>query len=203
MMKGCVIAIVVVVVLALAVGGCGIGKYNGIVVNEEKATAALTKIDSEYKRRYDLVPQLVEIVKGAADFEKGTLTAVTDARASVGRMQLPEDAARNPEAVEQYLTAQREFGSALSRLLVTVEAYPQLRATQNYLSFQDQYEGTENRINVARRDYIDAVKNYNVSIKKFPGNLIASNFGYEEMPQLEFEEENLTEAPKIDFSNDE
>ena len=203
MAKGCLIGVIVVLVLLLALGGCAVGKYNTIIENEQKVEETLTKIDNQYKRRYDLVPQLVEIVKGAADFEKSTITEVTEARASVGRLQLPENVARDPAALEEYMAAQAAFGGSLSRLLVAVESYPQLRATQNFLSFQDQYEGTENRIAQSRTDYIEAVKGYNVSIKKFPNNFIANAFGFEKLPQLPFEEENLTEAPKIDFSDDE
>ena len=203
MMKGCLIAGIAAVVVVLAFGGCAVGKYNTIVTNEEKASAALVEIDNQYQRRYDLVPQLVEVVKGASDFEKSTITAVTDARASVGQVKLPADAASNPEELKKYFEAQQAFGSSLSRLMVVAENYPVLRATEAYRDLQSQLEGTENRLAVARRDYIDAVRNYNVSIKRFPGNLIAGAVGYEKMPQLEFEDQGQKERPTINFKDEE
>jgi LemA protein len=202
MMKGCVIAAVAGGLLLLMMGGCVVGKYNTIIDNEQAVEAKLTEIDNQYKRRSDLVPQLVSTVKGAANFEKSTITEVTEARASVGKMQLPSDIGSNPEALQSYLAAQSQLGSALSRLLVTVESYPELRATQNFLALQDQLEGTENRIAVARRDCIDVIQAYNSSIKRFPGNVIAGTAGFEKLPQLEIPGENLSEAPVVDFGED-
>lgn len=202
MMKGFLLVLVGFLVLALMLGGCVMGQYNGIVETEQTVEAKVVEIDNQYKRRLDLVPQLVETVKGAANFEKSTITEVTEARAAVGKVQLPADVGSDPEALEAYMAAQKNLGGALSRLLMTVENYPELKATANFRDLQSQLEGTENRIAVARRDYIDAIKAYNTKIKKFPGNLIASSFGYEEMPQLEIADENLTDAPKIDFGGD-
>jgi len=201
--SGCWIALGVVVLLVLLFGGCAVGKYNGIVSAEEKVGAQWSEIHNQYKRRYDLVPQLVETVKGAADFERSTITAVTEARASVGKMQLPETLPDDPAKIQAFFEAQRGLTSALSRLLVVAENYPQLKASQNFLSLQDQLEGTENRIAVARRDYIEAVRGFNTQIRRFPNNLIAGAFGFERMPQLEVEEA-VTERPDVefDFGND-
>ncbi|MEW6074319.1 MAG: LemA family protein [Planctomycetota bacterium] len=203
MMRGCLVAILALGVLALALGGCLAGTYNTIVTKEEAAAARLTEIDNQYQRRFDLIPQLVEVVKGASDFEQETIQAVTEARASVGRLQLPADAARDPAAVQRYLEAQEKLGGALSRLLVAVENYPALKATEAYRDLQAQVEGTENRLAVARRDYIDAVQDYNVAIKRFPGNLVASALRYGPMPQLAFEDKGRRERPAIDFSGEE
>jgi LemA protein len=198
-LNGCWIGLAAAALVLLAGGGCAVGKYNGIVSNEERVQAQWSEITNQYKRRADLVPQLVETVKGAADFESSTIKAVTEARASVGQLQLPASMPEDPEAIAAFFEAQKGLSSALSRLLVVAEDYPDLRATENFLSFQDQLEGVENRIAVARRDYIEAVKNYNTGIRRFPGNLIASTFGFERLPQLEIEG-NLTEVPAVDFN---
>src|SRR5690606_12218432 len=136
-------------------GVTGIGKYNSLVTEREKVAAAWSEIDNQYQRRYELIPNLVETVKGAADFERSTLEAVVEARASVGRVQLPAELPTDPAQLDAYLRAQQGLGAALGRLFAVAESYPQLKATQNFLSLQDQLEGTENRIAVARRDYID------------------------------------------------
>ncbi len=200
--RGAASAVLVVlgalVVLLALLGGCAMSQYNGLVSADEKAAAHWTEIQNQYKRRYDLVPQLVETVKGAASFEQSTLTAVTEARASVGKLQLPESLPEDPAQLKQYFEAQQGLGSALSRLLVVAESYPELKASQGFVSLQDQLEGTENRIATARRDYIEAVKDYNVRIRRFPGNLLAGTFGFEKKPQLEIEEA-VTERPQIDF----
>ena len=143
----------------------------------------MSEIDNQYKRRFDLVPQLVSTVQGAADFEKTTLDEVTEARASVGRMQLPPGIPTDPAMLQSYMQAQQGLGAALGRLFAVSEAYPQLKATQNFLSLQDQLEGTENRIAVARRDYIDSVRAYNTTRRRFPTNFIAGMFGFDEIPQ--------------------
>src|SRR5262249_54289360 len=153
----------------------------------EKTTAAWSEIDNQYKRRYDLIPNLVETVKGAADFEKSTLTAVVEARAAVGRVQMPDKLPTDPAQLDAYIKAQQGLSGALGRLFAVAENYPQLKATQNFLSLQDQIEGTENRIAVARRDYIDAVRVYNTSIRAFPGNLIAGLFNFEPAATLQVE----------------
>jgi LemA protein len=198
-----ILALLVIVVLLLIVGGSVVGTYNKLVTGQEKIEAAWSEIDNQYKRRYDLIPQLVNTVKGAADFEKSTLEAVTEARASVGRAQLPSGLPTDPAQMQAYAQAQQTLGSALARLMVVVERYPDIKANQNFLSLQDQLEGTENRIAVARRDYIDAVRVYNTARRKFPANIIAGMFGFEKQPQLELPEESR-ETPQVefDFNND-
>ena len=201
--KGCIIAAVAIVVVILIAGLIFMGKYNSLVALEEKTEAAWSEIDNQYKRRFDLVPQLVSTVKGAADFEKSTLDEVTEARASVGRVQLPPGLPTDPAALNAYMQAQQGLGAALGRLFAVSEAYPQLRATQNFLSLQDQLEGTENRIAVARRDYIDAVQLYNTTVRRFPTNFIASMFGFEKLPQLQIEEgERATPDVNFDFGKE-
>lgn len=195
---GWLIALAVVVGAVLLLGGCVAGRYNTLVDSEERVEAQWSEVQNQYQRRYDLIPQLVETVKGAAEFEQETITAVTEARASVGRLQLPAELPEDPERLQAYFAAQTQLGSALSRLLAVAENYPQLRASQNFLSLQDQLEGTENRIATARRDYIEAVRSYNQGVRRFPGNVIAALFGFERLPQLEVEE-GVTERPEIDF----
>ena len=200
--KGCLIAIAVGVALVVILGFLFSGNYNRFVSGQEGIEAAWSEIDNQYKRRFDLIPSLVETVKGAADFERSTLTEVTEARASVGKLQLPSNLPTDPGQLNAYMNAQNSLGGALGRLMVVVERYPELKANQNFLSLQDQLEGTENRIAAARRDYIDTVKNYNTSIRKFPGNLIAGMFGFERAAQIEASEEER-QRPEVNFGSDE
>ncbi len=188
------------IVLAVVVsGGCAVSAYNGLVSSEEAVEKQWSEIQNQYKRRLDLVPQLVSTVKGAANFEQETITAVTNARASVGKVQLPNSLAENPAAAEQFLAAQGGLSSALSRLMVVAEKYPDLRATEAFRDLQSQLEGTENRIAVARGDYITAVERHNTNVRKFPNSFIASFGGFERLPQFEPEEANVDEVPTIDF----
>ncbi len=200
-LSGCIKALAAVVLVFLLGAGCVVGKYNGIVTSQENVEGRWSEIHNQYERRQDLVPQLVATVKGAGNFEKSTLKAVTDARASVGKLQLPASLPDDPEQMQKFFEAQQALGSSLSRLLVTAEAYPNLTATAGYRDLQSQLEGTENRIAVARRDYIDAVKNYNAGIRKFPGNLLASSFGFERVLQLEAKP-GVTEVPVVDFGDE-
>ena len=186
---GCLVAVGVVLLIVLIIGGTAVGSYNKLVTGQERIEAAWSEIDNQYKRRFDLIPQLVNTVKGSADFEKSTLMAVTEARASVGRAQLPAGLPTDPAQMRAYAEAQQTLGSALARLMVVVERYPDIKANQNFLSLQDQLEGTENRIAVARRDYIDAVRIYNTARRRFPANIIAGMFGFEKQLQLELEPE--------------
>jgi len=146
--------------------GCGI---NNIPTFEEDVKAAWSQLENQYQRRSDLIPNLIETVKGAAKHEKEVLTAVVEARAKVAQMQVPKDVLTNPDAFKQYQQNQDALSSALSRLLVVVERYPNIKANQNFLALQSQLEGTENRISVARRDYIEAVKKYNTELRTIPG----------------------------------
>ncbi|MDH5299429.1 MAG: LemA family protein [Desulfobulbaceae bacterium] len=158
--------------LAVSLTGCG---YNTIQQNDEAVIAAWGDVEASYQRRADLIPNLVEVVKGYAAHEKETLTAVTEARAKVGKMQLGSDVVNNPQALARFQQAQGGLSSALSRLMVVVEKYPDLKANQNFRDLQHQLEGTENRINVARVRYNEAVRLFNTSIRTFPNNL-TNNF---------------------------
>ena len=198
---GCIVAVLAVLLVLLIMGLMLMGRYNSLVTLEENVTAKWSEIDNQYKRRFDLVPQLVSTVQGAADFEKSTLDEVTEARASVGRVQLPPGLPTDPAALQSYMQAQQGLGAALGRLFAVAEAYPQLKATQNFLSLQDQLEGTENRITVARRDYIDSVRSYNTTRRRFPTNFIAGMFGFDEIPQLQIEE-GERETPDVQFDFD-
>jgi LemA protein len=195
---GCLVASGVALVLVLIVGGIFMGRYNKLVTTQETIEAAWSEIDNQYKRRFDLIPQLVKTVQGAADFEKSTLEAVTEARANVGRAQLPAGLPTDPAQLQAYVQAQQGLGSALSRLMVVVERYPEIKANQNFLSLQDQLEGTENRIAVARRDYIEAVRIYNTTRRRFPANLIAGMFEFEKQPQMQFDAAER-ETPQVEF----
>jgi LemA protein len=199
--RGCLISLITGVVLVLIVGATAMSGYNGLVSDQEMITATTAGIDSMYKRRYDLIPQLVATVKGAADYESGTLQAVVDARASVGQIKMPSELAADPDGLAAYMKAQDGLSSALGRLFAVSESYPQLRATENFLSLQDQIEGTENRIAVARGDFIKAVLKYNTRRRKFPSNLIAGMFEFEPSPTLSADP-LVREAPAISFDDD-
>lgn len=181
------VATKLVLALALALGGCGV---NNIPTYEEQAKAAWAQVLNQYQRRADLIPSLVETVKGAADFERSTLEAVVNARSKVAQTQLPADILTNPEAMQQFQQNQGALTSALARLMVVVEQYPDLKATQNFQTLQAQLEGTENRIAVARMDFINAVRAYNTELKTIPGRWWASWFYPEakEMAQFQVEE---------------
>jgi len=150
----------------LSLSGCGI---NNIPTYDEAAKAAWSQVENQYQRRADLIPNLVETVKGFAKQEKEVLVQVVEARSKITQMQVPRDIVNNPEAFKQFQQNQDGLSSALSRLLVVVEKYPELKSNQNFLALQSQLEGTENRISVARRDYIEAVKNYNTELRTIPG----------------------------------
>ena len=158
--------IAIVALAGLVLASCGI---NNIPTFEEKARAAWSQVQNQYKRRADLIPNLVETVKGFAAQEREVLTDVVEARAKAGSMQISPDMLTNPEAMKAFEQNQAALSGALSRLLVTVERYPELKSSQNFLTLQSQLEGTENRISVARRDYIEAVRVYNTELKTIPG----------------------------------
>lgn len=158
------------ILLTIVLSGCGV---NNIPTYEEQAKAAWSQVQNQYQRRADLIPNLVESVKGAANFERETLQAVVEARSKVAQTTLPPDVLTNPEAFKAFEQNQSALSSALARLMVVVERYPDLKANQNFLALQSQLEGTENRISVARRDYIEAVRVYNTELRTFPGRLWA------------------------------
>ena len=184
--------------LALLLPGCG---YNDLQRGDEQIKAAWSEVVNQYQRRADLVPNLVATVKGFAEQEKEILTRVTAARARAGQIQATPELVDNPEAFAKFQAAQRDLGGALSRLLVVAEQYPQLKSTQNFLSLQDQLEGTENRIAVARNRYIKAVESYNVTVRSFPTNLTAMLFGHKTKPNFTVEDEKaIATPPKVDFN---
>ena len=184
--------------LAMTLAGCGI---NTIPTYDEQVKAAWAQVQNQYQRRADLVPNLVNTVQGFADQEREVLVDVTEARAKVGSIQAGEDILDDPEKFKQFEQAQGQLGSALQRLMVVVERYPDLKSNQNFLALQSQLEGTENRIAVARRDYIEAVRQYNTEIRTFPGRIWHSLL-YSELEQREnFEAttENAEQAPTVNF----
>lgn len=194
-MKRLVMMVTALLGLSL-LSGCG---YNVMQANEEAVFAAWGDVEAAYQRRADLIPNLVEVVKGYAKHEAETLTAVTEARAKVGSMQVTRDAVNNPETLARFQQAQGELSSALSRLMVVVERYPDLKANQNFLDLQNQLEGTENRINVARTRYNKAVQDFNTSIRTFPNSLTNKLLLHLERKEPFTADEGAKAAPKVKF----
>lgn len=181
----------------LALSGCG---YNTFQTQDEGINASWAEVLNQYQRRADLVPNLVNTVKGYAGHEKEVLEAVTASRAKVGSLQATPELINDEQAFAKFQAAQGELTSALSRLLVVSENYPQLKADANFRDLQAQLEGTENRITVARNRYIAAVKEYNITVRSFPSNLTAMVFGYKTKPSFTVENEKaISTAPKVDF----
>lgn len=176
----------------------GISINNNLVNKQENVKESWAKVESQYQRRADLVPNLVETVKGAANFEKSTLTAVTEARSRATSIQIDPNKLDNPQALQNFQKAQAQLSGALSRLLVTVERYPDLKANQNFRDLQVQLEGTENRIAVQRNRYNQAARDYNTAIRRFPTTLIAGMLGYHEVNYFQAEK-GSEEAPKVKF----
>lgn len=167
---------------------------------DEAANAAWSEVLNQYKRRADLIPNLADTVKGYAKHEEKVFTEVTEARSKVGSIQMTAEDAANPEKLKQFQQAQGELSSALSRLLAVSENYPQLKADQNFRDLQAQLEGTENRISLARNNYIKSVQTYNTTVRQFPQNLTAKIFGLKERPNFSVENEAaVSDAPKVSF----
>ena len=182
----------------LLLPGCG---YNTIQSEDEAVSAAWSEVLNQYQRRADLVPNLVNTVKGFAEQERDVILGVTEARARVGSIQATPEMVNDPAAFEQFAQAQNQLGSALSRLLVVVERYPDLTSSQNFRELQVQLEGTENRIAVARNRYIQAVQDYNTTIRSFPSNLTAKIFGYSTKANFTVADPDaLSRPPQVDFS---
>ncbi len=189
----------VIAVFALVVGLAVSGIFNRLVTLQQGTDAAWAQVQNVYQRRADLVPNLVNTVKGAANFEKSTLTQITEARASVGRVQLPAGGApTDPQKFAEFERAQGQLGSALSRLLVVAERYPDLKATAAFRDLQAQLEGTENRIAVERGRFNEAVQAYNTAIKRFPAVIFAGMFGHQPRPYFTSTPGSET-PPKVDF----
>ena len=195
---GC-LGILLVVVLIAAISFAG--TYNRLITLGQDVDKQWSEVENQYQRRADLIPNLVQTVQGAANFEKETLTAVTEARASVGRATVtPGKAPTDPETLARYQAAQDQLGSALQRLLVVSERYPELRANQNFRDLQAQLEGTENRITVARGRFNDSAQQYNTVLKRFPTNFIGGMFGFKEKPYFKATTPGAEQAPKVQFN---
>jgi LemA protein len=191
------LALAVTLLLTLPLAGCGI---NNIPTYEQQAKAAWSQVLSEYKRRSDLIPNLVETVKGFADQERTVLTDVVEARAKATQVQIPADILTNPAAMQKFQEAQSQLSSALARLLAVVERYPDIKSGQNFLALQSQIEGTENRIAIARRDYIESVRVYNTELNTIPGRWWKALMypGSKEMATFDIAAEEVN-TPKVDF----
>lgn len=183
----------------VGLSGCGYNQFQSL---DEESKASWSEVLNQYQRRADLVPNLVNVVKGYAEHEKDVLTQVTEARAKVGSMQVTPEVLNDPNAFSKFQAAQGELSSALSRLMVVAENYPNLKADQGFRDLQAQLEGTENRITVARNRYIETIKNYNIAVRSFPNNLTAMVFGYKEKPSFTVEnEKEISKAPTVDFGD--
>jgi LemA protein len=189
----------VLLLLAVNLTGCG---YNAMQRQDEAVKAAWSEVINQYQRRADLVPNLVNTVKGYAQHEEKVFTEVTNARAKVGSIQMTPEMANDPQALAKFQAAQGELGSALSRLMVVSENYPTLKADGLFQNLQAQLEGTENRVTVARNRYVQAVQDYNTMIRTFPNNLTAKMFGYTIKPNFSVDNEKaISTAPTVDFGN--
>ncbi|PKD21064.1 LemA family protein [Salegentibacter salinarum] len=196
-MKKWLIPVIVIVVLGIIVYSLTAGVNNTAVEYEEGVMKNWADVENAYQRRSDLIPNLVNTVEGSADFERGTLTDVIEARAQATSVNV--DAGNlDPQQIQQFQQAQGGLSNALSRLLVSVERYPDIKSNQNFLQLQSQLEGTENRISVARNRYNEAVRQYNTYIRKFPNNIFAGMFGFERKPTFEAEE-GAENAPDVEF----
>lgn len=183
--------------LVLALSGCG---YNTFQTLDEETKASWSEVLNQYQRRADLVPNLVETVKGYAAHEKEVLTEVADARSKVGSLQVTPEVLNDPDAFAKFQAAQGQLTSALSRLMAVAENYPNLKADQGFRDLQAQLEGTENRVTVARNRYIESVKAYNIAVRSFPNNFTAMMFDYEPKPSFTVENEKaISTTPKVDF----
>lgn len=197
MKKGCLIPILLVVFLGVILFVWGSRAYNGMVTMQESVTSQWGNVETQYQRRADLIPNFVNTVKGAAEFEQSTLTQVIEARAKATQVTInPENL--TPESMQQFQQAQGELSSALGRLMVVVEKYPDIKATQNFRDLQVELEGTENRISVERRRFNEVAQTYNTYIRRFPQNFLAGMFGFEAKPYFE-SMEGAERAPEVTF----
>ena len=196
---GCLIILGIIVIIGIILFFYLTGTYNNMVRFDENVKEKWSQVENVYQRRFDLIPNLVETVKGYAVHEKETFLAVTEARAKAkGTFNISEEVLNNPAVFEKFQQAQNSLSSALQRLLVVVEKYPELKANQNFLNLQDQLEGTENRITVERRRFNEAAREFNVYIKQFPRVLLANLFGFREKTYFR-SQEGTEQAPKVKF----
>ena len=193
MKKSTIITLVVVAVIAV----WSISGYNGLVKADEGVNTAWSNVENQYQRRADLIPNLVSTVKGYASHEESTLTAIVDARAKATSINVSLDEL-NEQTIAEYQKAQSAVSSALGRLIAVSENYPDLKANQNFLELQAQLEGTENRITVARKEFNDATQSYNTAVRRFPANLVAMIFDFDQKPYFSADESAAT-APKVEF----
>lgn len=196
MKKSTITVIAIIGILAILVIW-GISAYNGMVSMDENVSTKWANVETQYQRRSDLIPNLVNTVKGYATHEQSTLEGVVEARSKATQVTVDADKL-TPEAMAKYQKAQGEIGSALGRLLAITENYPDLKANQNFLELQAQLEGTENRINVARKDFNEAAQEYNTTIRRFPKSIFAAMFGFDKRPYFEAQE-GADVAPKVEF----
>lgn len=198
---GCVAAVVVGLLLVVGIFVLwGVGLYNGLVGGEQTVVAQWAQVENVYQRRADLIPNLVRTVRGAADFERGTLESVVEARARVGQLTVTPEMLENPQAFAQFEQAQDALSSALSRLLVVVERYPELRSVAAFQDLMVQLEGAENRIAVERRRYNEVARDFNTRLKRFPANVIVSALGWDFGEKAYFQAEAGAEvAPEVEF----
>ncbi|HEX8677088.1 MAG TPA: LemA family protein [Segetibacter sp.] len=191
------LTLIVILAAVLILGGCGCGSYNSLVQQDESVKNSWNKVQSDYQRRADLIPNLVNTVKGEANFEQTTLTNVINARASATQIRVdPDDL--TPERVQQFQAAQGQLSQSLGRLLAVAEAYPNLRANDAFRGLQAQLEGTENRIKTARNDFNDAVQNYNTQVRRFPTNIFAGMMGFKQRQGFAAEA-GSQRAPEVKF----
>ncbi len=193
-----IVLLLFVMTVSLSFYGCG---YNTLVSMEENVNQAWAQVENQYQRRLDLIPNLVKTVQGAADFEKSVLTEVTEARSKVGTVQLKPEDLNDPQKFQQFQAAQDQLSSALSRLLVVVERYPDIKATQNFRDLQIQLEGTENRISVERMKFNEAVMTFNAEVRSFPTLIVAKIFGFNEKQYFKGKEGSDV-APDVNFDFD-
>lgn len=196
-MKGRSLTLIIILAVILVLGGCGCSRYNSMVQQDEKVKKAWNNVQSDYQQRADLVPNLVNTVKGAANFEQTTLTQVIEARAKATSVNVNADNL-TPEKIQQFQQAQTQLSGALSRLLVTVEQYPDLKANQNFLQLQGQLEGIENGIRNSRNNFNNAVNEYNVAVRSFPNNIFAGMFGFRAREGFQADPGSQN-APKVQF----
>jgi LemA protein len=199
--RGCLITAAVLVVIAIVAFGLfswGLGIYNNLVTQDEGVRSAWSQVETQYQRRMDLIPNLVSTVQGFAKQELAVFQGVAEARAKVGQLTVTKEVLEDPQAFARFQQAQDQLSSALSRLLVVSEQYPQLKSNENFMDLQKQLEGTENRITVARTRYNETVQGYNTTIRRFPGSLVAGFTGFKEKAYF-LAKAGAEEAPKVQF----
>ena len=189
------LSLIIILALVLVLGGCGCNSYNGLVTGDQSVQTSWSNVETNYQRRTDLYNSVVKTIQGSANFEKSTLQAVVEARAKATAVHVDVN---DPNSLAQYQQAQGQLQSAFGRLLAVAEAYPQLQTTQAFRDFQAQIEGTENRINIARRDYNDAVNKYNLQVRTFPNNMFAGLFHFQTKAYYKADA-GSEKAPDINF----